>query len=313
MDFSVVVPVYNEADGLPELLKRLTNVLDKLGVKSEIVLVDDGSSDASRDLITAQHQGDARICGLFLSRNFGHQTAVSAGLQHARGKVIAVMDGDLQDPPEVLPQFLDRLKEGFDVVYGVRRKRKERAWKRLSYYLFYRCLGLLSDFKIPLDSGDFSVMTRRVVNDINAMPERHRFVRGLRAWTGYRQTGLEYERDSRFAGRPKYTLAKLINLAVDGLLSFSSAPVRLSIHFGFLIAATAFFVGMIYFVLRVFNIGTWPTGFATLFLLIAFLGGIQLITVGMIGEYVGRIHMEVKQRPLYLISEYVGLESERRE
>lgn len=305
---SIVIPVFNEADGLPELRKRLIDVLEPMGLTFEIILIDDGSTDASRERIVAFHRQDARICGLFLSRNFGHQIAITAGLQHARGNAVAIMDADLQDPPETLPIFLQKLKEGYDVVYGIRRKRKENALKRLSYYLFYRLLNRLSEQAMPLDSGDFCIMTRRIVNHLNTMPERHRFLRGLRTWAGYRQTGVEYERDYRFAGVPKYSFSKLFNLAIDGLISFSSIPVRMMIHFGFFTAFISFVTGLAYLILKLIGIGNWPSGFATLFLLIAFLGGIQLITIGMIGEYIGRIHMEVKNRPLFLISDYIGIQ-----
>ncbi len=310
MDMSVVIPVFNEANGLPELYNRVTRVLGNLNLRYEIILVDDGSTDASREIIKTFHERDPQICGLFLSRNFGHQTAISAGLHYAQGQIIVIMDADLQDPPEILPQFFSKIQEGYDVVYGIRRKRKENIWKRFTYYLFYRMLNHLSDSPMPLDSGDFCAMTRRIVDHLKAMPERHRFLRGLRAWSGYRQTGIEYERDSRYAGSSKYTLSKLFNLALDGLISFSAIPVRLIIQFGFFTAFTSFFIGLTYLVLKIFDIGTWPSGFATLFLLIAFLGGIQLITIGMIGEYVGRIHLEVKQRPLFLISEYIGIKQQ---
>lgn len=308
MDISVVIPVYNEADGLPELRDRLTQVLENAFSSFEVILVDDGSQDASRQLMAEFHKKDSRFKALFLSRNFGHQTAITAGLMHALGQTVAIMDADLQDPPEVLPQFADTLKAGYDVVYGVRRKRKEGLFKRMAYYVFYRLLNKLSDYSMPLDSGDFCLMTRQIVTHLNNMQEGHRYLRGLRAWAGFRQVGHEYERDSRFAGKSKYTLGKLFNLALDGMISFSAIPVRFIIQFGFLTAVTSFVVGLAYLVLRLLDIGTWPSGFATLFLLISFLGGIQLITIGMIGEYVARVHLEVKKRPLFLVAKYVGID-----
>lgn len=307
-EMSVVIPVYNEAEGLSELRDRLTSALDQAQISFEVILVDDGSQDDSRNLMAEFHKKDARFKALFLSRNFGHQIAITAGLMHAKGNTVAIMDADLQDPPEILPALFDKLKTGYDVVYGIRRKRKEGFLKRSAYYLFYRLLKKLSDYPMPLDSGDFCLMTKRIVDHLNQMPEGHRYLRGLRAWTGYRQTGLEYERDLRYAGTSKYTLAKLFNLALDGMISFSAIPVRFIIQFGFLTAVSAFGIGMAYMVLKLLNVGTWPSGFATLFLLISFLGGIQLITIGMIGEYVARVHVEVKKRPLFLVANYIGIE-----
>lgn len=308
MDMSVVIPVFNEEGGLEALRQRLTTVLEKAQISFEVILVDDGSQDNSRHLMAEFHQQDDRFRALFLSRNFGHQIAITAGLMHAKGDTVAIMDADLQDPPEVLSLFWKQLNCGYDVVYGVRRKRKEHIFKRLAYYLFYRLLNKLSEYPMPLDSGDFCLMTRRIVDHLNNMPESHRYLRGLRAWTGFSQTGIEYERDVRFSGRSKYTLSKLFNLALDGLVSFSAIPVRLIIQFGFLTALTSFCIGLAYMILKLFDIGTWPSGFATLFLLSAFLGGIQLVTIGMIGEYVARIHMEVKNRPLFFVSDYIGVD-----
>lgn len=309
MDMSVVIPVFNEAEGLSELRRRLTEVLGNAHLSFEVILVDDGSQDHSRSLMTDFHQEDERFRALFLSRNFGHQIAITAGLMHAKGDTIAIMDADLQDPPEVLKDFWKKLKEGYDVVYGVRRNRKEHVFKRLGYYIFYRLLNKLSDYPIPLDSGDFCLMSRRIVDHLNKMSEGHRYLRGLRAWSGFRQTGIEYERAHRYTGPSKYTFTKLFNLALDGLMSFSAIPVRSVIQFGFLTAVTSFVIGLVHLILKLFNIGNWPSGFASLFLLVAFLGGIQLITIGMIGEYIARVHMEVKKRPLFLVSEYIGIDA----
>lgn len=308
MDISVVIPVLNEAHGLPELRRRLTEALDRAQLSFEVILVDDGSQDDSRNLMAEFHQQDERFRALCLSRNFGHQIAITAGLMHAKGDAIAIMDADLQDPPEVLLLFWKKLKEGYDVVYGVRRKRKENMIKRMCYFLFYRLLNKLSEYPMPLDSGDFCLMSRHIVDHLNKMPETHRYLRGLRAWSGFQQIGLEYEREGRFIGKSKYTFTKLFNLALDGLISFSAIPVRFIIQFGFLTAVTSFGIGVAYMILKLLDIGTWPSGFATLFLLIAFLGGIQLITIGMIGEYVARMHMEVKRRPLFLVADYIGID-----
>ncbi|MDA0711557.1 MAG: glycosyltransferase family 2 protein, partial [bacterium] len=244
MDLSVVIPVYNEATGLTELRRRLTETLEKDQISFEVIMVDDGSQDDSRKLMVEFHQTDERFRALFLSRNFGHQIAITAGMMHASGDTVAIMDADLQDPPEAIPTFVKKLREGYDVVYGVRRKRKEHIFKRLAYYVFYRLLAKLSDYPIPLDSGDFCLMTRRMVDHLNRMPEKHRYLRGLRAWSGFMQTGIEYERESRYSGKSKYTVTKLFNLALDGLISFSAIPVRLIIQFGFLTALTSFVIGV---------------------------------------------------------------------
>jgi dolichol-phosphate mannosyltransferase len=249
------------------------------------------------------------------SRNFGHQTAVSAGIARAGGAALIVMDADLQDPPEELHRFLAKWREGYDVVYGLRRKRKEGPLKRLCYHLFYRILAGTASQPIPTDSGDFCLMDRKVVDLLNAMPERNRFVRGLRAWVGFRQIGIEYARDARQAGEPKYTLTKLVRLAVDGLLSFSTVPLRLATYLGLVVSAIAFLGAVFTLVQRLFadwfaRIGLAPVpGFATIVIAILFLGGVQLICLGIMGEYIGRIYDEVKGRPSWIVRQTLGLPS----
>jgi dolichol-phosphate mannosyltransferase len=295
---SVVVPLYDEAENLPELYRRLCRSLDGLGVAFELVLVDDGSGDATPDLLGRLAAADARVVVVRLSRNFGHQAAVCAGLGQARGDAVVVMDGDLQDPPEVLPAFVERWREGFDVVYAVRTKRKEGPAKRLGYYLFYRLLRAVADLDIPLDSGDFCLMDRKVVDTLNALPERQRFVRGLRTFVGFRQTGLEYERDARASGVPKYTFRKLVGLAVDGVVNFSGLPLRLAVAPGLLAAAAGLALGA-------WAVAGSPAGWVVVLAAVLVLGGLQLLALGVVGEYVRRIFLEAKGRPAYIVGEVI--------
>jgi dolichol-phosphate mannosyltransferase len=299
-DLSIVIPLYNEEAVFVELWLRLTKVMDGMPLSAEVILVDDGSKDGTRELATMACQEDGRFRLVVLSRNFGHQLAVSAGLRHASGRAVAILDGDLQDPPEVLPDFHRKLGEGYDVVYAVRRRRKEAWPKRLAYWAFYRLLRSICSIDLPLDSGDFCMMTRRVVRRINQLPERQRFVRGLRSWVGFRQTGLEYERAARGAGASKYTFRKLLRLASDGVFSLSDAPLRLATWLGLIVAVGSLGGGAL--------AASWqgsaiPAVAAAVF----FLGGVQLVCLGILGEYVGRIHAEVKGRPAYVVEQVVGM------
>jgi dolichol-phosphate mannosyltransferase len=240
-----------------------------------------------------------------LARNFGHQAAISAGMDHARGDAVIIMDADLQDPPEVVPDFIAKWREGFEVVYAIRVKRKEGFLKRSAYAVFYRILHSISNINIPLDAGDFCLMDRKVVNVLVNMPERNRFVRGIRSWVGLRQIGLSYERDTRYAGLPKYTFNRLMYLALDGLVSFSYIPLRIITLLGFSVSLVSILLAMFYTIKKLSS-GLNPPGFATLVVSIFFLAGIQLVTIGVIGEYVGRIFEEVKRRPLYVIRQLKG-------
>ncbi len=309
-ELSVVIPVYNEADNLPELHRRLTNVLTLVGSPYEIVFVDDGSHDESLAILREMARSDERVVLVELARNFGHQVAISAGLDYARGAGIIVMDADLQDPPEVLPQFIAKWREGHDVVYAIRAERKEGLIKRSAYAAFYRLLQRVAQIDIPLDAGDFCIMDRRVVDVLAGMPERNRFVRGIRSWVGLDQVGLAYERHARHAGKPKYTFSRLIYLALDGLVSFSILPLRIITVMGFVVSAISILLAIIYTIQKL-TIGLSPPGFATLTVAIFFLTGIQLITLGVIGEYIGRIFDEVKRRPLYVVRQ-VSAHTERR-
>lgn len=302
---SVVIPVFNEQENLPELYERLSTVLAQTGMVYELVFVDDGSRDRSLVILRELARKDQAITIVELARNFGHQIAISAGLDHARGEGVIVMDADLQDPPEVLPQFIEKWKEGHDVVYAVREARKENWLKRTAYAWFYRLLQRVAQIEIPLDAGDFCIMDRRVVELLTAMPERNRFVRGIRSWVGLNQVGLPYDRQARYAGKPKYTFSRLVYLALDGLVSFSFVPLRIISALGFIVSVLSILLAVVYAIQKI-TIGLNPPGFATLTVALFFLSGIQLITIGVIGEYVGRIFEEVKQRPLYIVKTLVS-------
>ncbi len=296
---SVVIPVFNEAENLPTLHARLTDTLNRMGYDYEIVLVDDGSKDQSPEILRRMELEDRRIVVVEFARNFGHQVAISAGLEHSRGRVVCIMDADLQDPPEVLHTFLAKWQEGWEVVYAIRTERKEWWGKRLAYAVFYRLLQRVANIDIPLDAGDFCIMDRRVVDELVGMPERNRFVRGIRSWVGFKQVGVPYERQARHAGVPKYTFRKLLYLALDGLISFSHTPLRIITILGFTVSVLSFLVASFY-IIKKFTLGTGVPGFTTLVVSIFFLAGIQLMTIGVIGEYIGRISDEVKRRPLYV-------------
>jgi glycosyltransferase involved in cell wall biosynthesis len=313
MKISIVIPCYNEEEVLPELFHRLTQAAGVWGMEWEVVCVDDGSRDKTWPMLMAQHQADPRWRAVSLARNFGHQTAVSAGIHYTNGDAVIVMDADLQDPPEELSRFIAAWRQGNEVVYAVREKRKEGAVKRLAYWLFYRLLSRIVAFQMPEDSGDFCLMDRKVVRVLKAMPERNRFVRGLRAWAGFRQIGLAYERRARAAGVPKYGFRKLFKLAFDGICSFSTAPLRLVFHVGLLVSLLSL-LGILFTLSQklfpaFFERHGFPQvqGFTTIVVCVLFLGGIQLISLGIIGEYVGRIFDEVKQRPPWVVRENAGV------
>ncbi|HEX7409745.1 MAG TPA: glycosyltransferase family 2 protein [Candidatus Binatia bacterium] len=306
---SLVVPVYNEVETTPEFYRRATTALAGCAVPYEIIFVDDGSTDGSLELLRQLAQDDARVRVISFSRNFGHQTAVTAGLNYSSGAAVIVIDGDLQDPPEIIPDLLARWREGYQVVYAVRRTRREGWLKRLSYRAFYRLLHKLAYVNMPVDAGDFAIMDRCVVDLLNQMPERNRFVRGIRAWVGFRQTGLEYDRDPRFAGESKYPFTKLMRLAYDGVVSYSFVPLRVATQLGFVTSGVAFAAIAYFLGLRVF-FGTKLLGWTSTMVAILFLGGVQLISIGILGEYVGRIFDEVKRRPLYVVKEAVGFDTQ---
>jgi glycosyltransferase involved in cell wall biosynthesis len=312
---TVVVPAYNESESVPLLLERLTRCGDEWGEMYELVFVDDGSVDDTCALLAAAATGDPRIKVVSFSRNFGHQAAVTAGLRASRGDLVAIIDADLQDPPEELPRFFAKCREGYDVVYAIRQKRKEHALKRASYFLYYRLLRWFSNIHIPLDSGDFCVMSRRAVDVLNALPERSRFVRGLRSWIGFRQAGLAYHRGARAAGEPKYSVRKLVHLALDGVINFSDRPLRLITITGLAVGGLAAIGGVVFLVQYLADatiLGYNPRqarGWTSLMLAILFLGATQLVCIGLLGEYIIRLFAETKQRPTYVVRDTLNLDS----
>jgi len=304
---SVVVPCFNEAEVLWETHGRLVHTLTQImDLDFEIIYVDDGSRDATPDVTREIQALDPRVRTLRLSRNFGHQTAVTAGLEHASGDAVVLIDADLQDPPDVIVDMVARWREGYDVAYGVRTDRDgETRFKLATAKTFYRLLNRLSETEIPLDTGDFRLMDRAVVDVLRAMPERDRFVRGMVAWVGFRQIAVPYRRAARFAGESKYPFLKMVRFALDGLTSFSRAPLRLATWMGFLVSAVALAAITYALFLRLFT-NNWVTGWTALFIAVLFIGGAQLLSLGVIGEYIGRIYGETKRRPLYLVEEARG-------
>jgi glycosyltransferase involved in cell wall biosynthesis len=306
---SVAIPLFNEEEGLPELYRRLRDVLADLpGQGHEIVFVDDGSSDGTFEILESLAEIDPQVRAVRLSRNFGHQAALTAALDQVSGDVVVLMDGDLQDAPETIPLFLAKYAQGYDVVYAVRQKRKEGLLKRFCYAAFYRVIRRLSDIELPADAGDFSLLSRRVVNELRQSPERHRYLRGLRSWVGFRQIGVPVERDARFAGDSKYSLRKLISLACDGIFSFSVAPLRVATSIGAVaVLGSAAFAAYATFVHLFLNRS--PAGFTALVVALTFLAGVQLLFLGLCGEYIGRIYEQVKQRPQYVVDRIVATDS----
>ena len=304
---SVVVPVYNEEEVIEALHSRLLQVLAPSIESFEIVFVNDGSRDRTATMVDAICNADPRFKALHFSRNFGHQAAVTAGLHAVTGNVIVVIDADLQDPPELILDMMAKWREGFDVVYAQKKRRKGvDPFRRSAYYVYYRLLRKLTDVEVPPDTGDFCLMDRKIVDLLNAMPERNRYVRGLRAWLGFRQTAILFERPARFAGETKYPFRRMVGLGVDGILALSKAPLRLAMYFGFTASAFSFAL-LVYFVLeRLFGPGNLARGWASTIVVILFLGGVQLICLGVIGEFIGRIYDEVKQRPLYIVGRSTG-------
>jgi polyisoprenyl-phosphate glycosyltransferase len=302
---SLAIPVHNEESVLPELLRRVTAVLDSVpGGPHEVIFVDDGSTDRTLSLLEEAAQSDPRITAISFSRNFGHQAAISAAIDHVSGDAVVIMDGDLQDTPETIPRFLEKLEQGYEVVYAQRVKRKEPLWLRACYYFFYRLIASLSDIRLPLDSGDFGLMSRRVVDQIRNMPEHQRYLRGLRTWVGYKQIGIPVERAERHSGRTKYSPMRLLKLASDGIFAFSIVPLRAATVLGLLGIA---FSGVysLYAIYAKFFLNQSPRGFTALTILITLLSGFILLFLGVIGEYVGRIYEEVKARPNYIIGRVV--------
>lgn len=305
VQINIVVPLYNEEDGFKELIERLLKLMDEVGLSIGVILVDDGSSDQTPNLMRELAMNDDRFSALFLSRNFGHQLALSAGLSKVYcTEAVFIIDGDLQDPPELLPEFYEQYQQGFDVVYAIRQKRKESFLKKWAYSSFYRLMKRISYIEMPLDAGDFSLISRRAVDVLNQMPEESRFLRGMRSWIGFKQKGLVYERDNRNHGDSKYSLKKLIQLALNGVFNFSEFP----IHALFFSGVAAVLVAGLYFIFVLAKnvlFGSVPEGFTSLVFIIIFFGGLQLLSIGILGQYLLRIFFQSKKRPLFIMSDYI--------
>ncbi len=310
---SIIIPCYNEEAVLPTLFERMNAVMDAWDYETEILCVDDGSKDGTWRMLQEYCEADRRWRAISFSRNFGHQVAVSAGMAHAVGDCACVIDADLQDPPEVLHEFAKEWENGYQVVYGVRKKRKDKKIKKWIAWCFYRVMARLSSVEIPPDSGDFCLIDRQVLDVMVSLPERNRYLRGLRVWCGYKQKAVTFERDARAAGEPQYTFRKSLKLGLDGIFSFSAVPLSLASHVGLWISITAFLGAVFTFLQRIFpaffaRFGLAPgPGFATIVISLLFLGGIQLICLGILGEYLGRIYEEIKGRPNWIISEYANV------
>jgi glycosyltransferase involved in cell wall biosynthesis len=301
--FSIIAPIFNELDNLPELTRRVREVMFSTGESWELVLVDDGSTDGSTEKIRELAGQDEHIRPVIFARNFGHQPAITAGWDYARGDAVIIIDADLQDPPEVIPDLISKWREGYEVVYAVRAEREGETWfKKTTAAMFYRIVHLITDVNIPVDAGDFRLMDRKVVDVLKMMHERHRFPRGMSAWVGFRQVGVPYRRAKRFAGETKYPFRKMLTLALNAITGFSYFPLQLATYFGFGSAAIAIIAIPVVIVMRLIGHGAL-LGQATTLIAVLFLGGVQLISLGVLGEYLGRIYDEVKGRPLYIVRE----------
>lgn len=301
--FSVIAPIFNEAESMPELYRRVSEVMDSTGEPWELILIDDGSSDDSTRLMQELAKQDARVRPVIFARNFGHQIAVTAGLDYARGDAVVIIDSDLQDPPEVIPDLIAKWREGYEVVYAVRAEREGESWFKLwTASLFYRMIYRITDVKIPLDTGDFRLMDRKVVNVMKRMRERDRFLRGMSAWVGFKQVGVPYKRAARFAGSTKYPFKKMFRLAMNAITGFSYFPLQLATYIGFIAAGLSILLIPVVILIRLLT-RIELTGQATTLVAVLFLGGVQLISLGILGEYLGRVYDEVRGRPLYVVSQ----------
>lgn len=306
IELSIVIPVFNSADIFPELYTRISNSLSDAVSTYEIIAVVDGGADNSADVIADFCERDGRVRLVEFSRNFGHQAAVTAGLEFASGEMVVIMDDDLEDPPELLPDLIARARSGYDVVYGIRRKRKISLFKQTSFFIFYRVLNWLADIEMPYDAGDFCLMKRPVVDTLNSLPESNRYIRGLRSWLGFKQAGVEYERGARYAGESGYSLPKYIRTALNGVFAFSYRPLTYVSVMGFVIAFVSFVLGTRLIILKLTDHVRDVPGWASLMVATLFLGGIQLISVGVLGQYIARIYDEVKGRPQFVVKRRIG-------
>ncbi len=301
--FTIIAPIYNELENIPELYPRVRDVMDQTGEPWELILVDDGSTDGSTDVIRKLAENDSRVRPVIFARNFGHQIAVTAGVDYSRGQAVVIIDADLQDPPEVILDLIEKWRDGYEVVYAVRAEREGESWfKKVTASLFYRIIYRITDVDIPLDTGDFRLMDKKVVAVMKQMREKHRFLRGMSAWVGFKQIGVAYKRKPRFSGETKYPFSKMVKLALNAVTSFSYFPLQMATYLGFIAAGLSVLAIPIVAILRL-TTGTALLGQATTLIIVLFLGGVQLISLGIIGEYIGRIYDEAKGRPLYIVAE----------
>jgi len=301
--FTVIAPIYNELENIPELYPRLREVMDRTGEPWELILVDDGSSDGSTEVIRKLAETDPRVRPVIFARNFGHQIAVTAGVDYSRGDAVIIIDADLQDPPEVILKLIDKWREGYEVVYAVREERQGESWfKRVTASLFYRIIFRITDVDMPLDAGDFRLMDKKVITVLQQMREKHRFLRGMSAWVGFKQVGVSYKRQARHAGETKYPFSKMVKLALNAVTSFSYFPLQLATYIGFISAGISVLAIPVVVLARLIT-GSALVGQATTLIIVLFFGGVQLISLGIIGEYIGRIYDETKNRPLYIVAD----------
>jgi len=304
--FTIIAPIYNELENIPELYPRVREVMDRSGEPWELILVDDGSTDGSTEVMRKLAENDPRVRPVIFARNFGHQIAVTAGMDYSRGDAVIIIDADLQDPPEVILALIDKWRQGYEVVYAVREERQGESWfKRTTASLFYRLIYRITDVDIPMDAGDFRLMDKKVIAVMKQMREKHRFLRGMSAWVGFKQVGVPYKRQPRYAGETKYPFSKMLKLALNAVTSFSYFPLQLATYIGFIAAGLSVLAIPIVAILRLIT-GTALLGQATTLIIVLFLGGVQLISLGIIGEYIGRIYDEAKNRPLYIVAEAPG-------
>ena len=301
--FSIIAPIFNELENIPELYPRVRDAMEQTGEPWELILVDDGSTDGSTEVIRTLAENDKNVRPVIFARNFGHQIAVTAGLDYSRGDAVIIIDADLQDPPEVILDLIEKWREGYEVVYAIRAEREGETWfKKTTASLFYRLIYRITDVDIPLDTGDFRLMDRKVVSVMNQMREKHRFLRGMSSWVGFKQVGIPYKRKARFSGKTKYPFNKMLKLALNAITSFSYFPLQMATYIGFIAAGLSVIAIPIVALLRLIT-GTTLEGQATTLIIVLFLGGVQLISLGIIGEYIGRIYDEAKGRPLYVVAE----------
>ena len=311
--FTIIAPIFNELENIPELYPRVRDVMEKTGEPWEFILVDDGSTDGSTQVIRKLAENDERVRPVIFARNFGHQIAVTAGVDYSRGEAVVIIDADLQDPPEIILDLIAKWREGYDVVYAVREEREGESWfKKTTASFFYRLIHAITNVDIPLDTGDFRLMDKKVVSVIQQMREKHRFLRGMSAWVGFKQVGVTYKRKPRYSGETKYPLKKMIQFAMNAITSFSYFPLQVATIIGFAAAGLSVLAIPVVAILRLIT-GTALLGQATTLIIVLFLGGVQLISLGIIGEYIGRIYDEAKDRPLYVVAEAPDIEDEKQE